>query len=74
VLRQSIILGSVVAVVTVILLGVVTGKWVPSLVFGPELGAVLGFLVGFLFLRSSLSLWVPGSKKLHSNSRVEPTR
>lgn len=72
-LRRSIIVGLVVAVVTAFLLGALTGKWGVALVFGPELGAAVGVVVGLLFLRFSLSLWV-APDGMHSNNRVEPTR
>lgn len=73
VLRQSIVLGTSVAVGTAFLLGAFTGRWGLALVFGLELGAVLGLLAGYVFLRSSLQVRVSHVQS-HSNNRVEPMR
>ncbi len=72
VLRQSIVLGASVAIGTAFLLGDFTGRWGLAL-FGLELGAVLGLLAGYLFLRSSLQLRASRMQS-PSNNRVEPTR
>ncbi len=56
-LRRSVVVGIAVGIVTVILLGTVTGEWWLTLIFGPELGVLFGLFAGLLFLRFSLSLW-----------------
>lgn len=63
-LRKSIVVGVLIAIVTVIGLGASTGKWDYALIFGPELGALLGFLAGTIVLHHSLSLWVASHKKM----------
>jgi Na+/proline symporter len=71
--RKSIIAGVLITIVTVIVLGAGTGKWDYALIFGPELGALLGFIVATVILHHSLSLWVASPKKRRSNNRLVRT-